>query len=131
MACCRSAECRSETGRALLKTVGSVVLLAVVGWLGYKLVPLYYYYLDLRNQCAQVITEQAAVASDEEIRRVVGRVIKRHGIPAEERDLVIERRDADMKIELPYREKLELSVMGYTVTLWQFDLVASAEGRFK
>jgi hypothetical protein len=45
--------------------------------------------------------------------------------------VVIERRDADMKIELPYREKLELSVMGYTVTLWQFDLVASAEGRFK
>jgi hypothetical protein len=131
MACCRSAECRSETGRALLKTAASVVLLAVVGWLGYKLVPLYYYYLDLRNQCAQVIKEQAAVASDEEIRRVVGRVIKRHGIPAEERDLVIERRDADMKIELPYREKLELSVMGYTVTLWQFDLVASAEGRFK
>jgi hypothetical protein len=131
MACCRSAECRSETGRALVKTAAFVVLLAVVGWLGYKLVPLYYYYLDLRNQCAQVIKEQAAVASDEEIRRVVGRVIKRHGIPAEERDVVIERRDADMKIELPYREKLELSVMGYTVTLWQFDLVASAEGRFK
>ena len=114
-----------------MKTAAFVVLLAVVGWLGYKLVPLYYYYLDLRNQCAQVIKEQAAVASDEEIRRVVGRVIKRHGIPAEERDVVIERRDADMKIELPYREKLELSVMGYTVTLWQFDLVASAEGRFK
>ncbi len=115
----------------LLKTAGLGLLLAVAGWLGYKLIPIYYYYLDLRNQFGQVIGEQGAVASDEEIRRLVGRVIRRHGIPAQERDVAIQRGDSVMTIELPYREKLELSVMGYNVTLWQFELVAAAQGRYR
>lgn len=131
MRCCLSAEARSEQGRILYKSVALGLLLAVSGWLGYKLVPLYYYYLDLRNQFAQVIGEQGAVASDEEIRRIVGRVIKRHGIPAEERDVSIQRNEAVMTIELPYREKLEISLMGYNWTLWQFELVAAARGRYR
>jgi hypothetical protein len=131
MSCCLSAETRSEQGRILYKTVALGLLLAVSGWLGYKMVPLYYYYLDLRNQFAQVIGEQGAVASDEEIRRIVGRVIKRHGIPAEERDVAIQRDEAVMTIELPYREKLELSLMGYNLVLWQFELVATAQGRYR
>jgi hypothetical protein len=128
---CLCAEARSERGRIVYKTVALGLLLAVIGWLGYKLVPLYYYYLDLRNQFAQVIGEQGAVASDEEIRRIVGRVIKRHGVPAEERDVAVQRGDTVMTIELPYREKLELSVMGYNWTLWQFELVAAAQGRYR
>ncbi len=131
MSCCLSAETRSEQGRILYKTVALGLLLAVSGWLGYKLVPLYYYYLDLRNQFAQVIGEQGAVASDEEIRRIVGRVIKRHGIPAEERDVAIQRDETLMTIELPYREKLELSLLGYNLTLWQFELVAAARERYR
>jgi hypothetical protein len=62
---------------------------------------------------------------------MVGRVLKRHAIPAEERDIAIQRRESFMVIELPYREKLEFSVMGYNWTLWQFELVASAEGRYR
>jgi hypothetical protein len=131
MSCCFGTETRSEQGRIAYKTAALTVLLAVGGWLGYKLVPLYYYYLDLRNQFAQVIGEQGAVASDEEIRHMVGRVLKRHAIPAEERDIAIQRRESFMVIELPYREKLEFSVMGYNWTLWQFELVASAEGRYR
>lgn len=120
-----------KQSRSAYRSVVGGALLAVVGWLGYKLVPLYYYYLDLRNHFAQVIGEQGAVASDEEIRRILGRVIKRHGIPAEERDITVLRSGSEMVITLAYREKLELSLVGYRWTVYTFDLVASAHGQYR
>ena len=119
-----------ECGGVVVRVAGVCVALAVVAWLGYKLGPLYYHYLDLRNHMARVIPE-GVVASDEELRRMLLPVIKHHGIPAEARDFVIERTDPVLSIKLPYQEKLALSVWGRNITLWRFDLVASAQGRYR
>ena len=119
-----------EDGGVVIRVCIFAVVLAVVLWLGYKLVPIYYHYLDLRNHMSRALSE-GAVASDEELRRMLVPIIKQHAIPAEARDLVIERADPMLSIRLPYQERLELSVMGRSLTLWRFDLVASAQGRYR
>jgi len=120
-----------ERGKGRYSTLALVVLLVVIGWLGYKLVPIYYYHLDLQNQVAQVIRDQGAVLADEEIRRIVGKIITSYGIPAEERDVTIERGQAGMRVELPYRERLTVELVGRTWSIFDFQLVASAEGRYR
>jgi hypothetical protein len=120
-----------EWGKGRYSTIALALLLVIIGWLGYKLVPIWYYYLDLRNQFNQVIRAQGAVLADEEIRRIVATLIKSHGIPAEERNVRIERTQAGMKIELPYRERLTIEFLGQRLSVLDFQLVASAEGRYR
>lgn len=99
-------------------------------FLGYKLVPLYYYYFDIKTNCSQVL-RNAAVESDEELRRDLLEVVQRHGIDATARDIGIQRVGSRIKIWLNYQEHLDVSFGGKTVTLYTFNFSPSAERVFE
>ncbi len=95
-------------------------------FLGYKVVPFYYYYYDLKSNCSQVL-RNAAVESDEELRRDLLEVAQKHGIEVTARDIGIQRVGSRIKIWLKYQEHLDVSFKGRTITLYTFDFTPSAE----
>jgi hypothetical protein len=101
-------------------------LTALVLFLGYKVVPFYYYYFDIKSNCAQVL-QNAAVWSDEELRREWLEVIRVHGIEKEPRDIGIQRIGGRVKMWLHYQEPLYVSLLGRSFTLYTFDFTPSAE----
>ena len=105
-------------------------LTAAVLFLGYKIVPFYYYYFDIQSNCAQVL-RNAAVESDEELRRDLIEVVRRNGIDKEARDIGIQRIGGRIKIWLNYQEDLEVSLMGKSFTLYRFDFTPTAEGVYE
>jgi len=119
-----------EGGRSAVVTGVGVVLTLIVGFMVYRLVPLYYYYFDLQNHMRRAITA-AAVETDEEIRRSLMSVIRRHGITCGDRDLQVAREGDTMKLSLHYTEGLGVSLFGREVTLKTIDFDASAQGSFR
>ena len=109
-------------GFSLWRLVG----LTGVLFLGYKILPFYYYYFDIKSNCAQVL-RNAAVKSDEELRRDLLDVALRNGIEVEARDIGIQRVGSRIKIWLSYQEHLDVSLMGKSLTLYTFDFTPSAE----
>ena len=101
-------------------------LTALVLFLGYKVVPFYYYYFDLKTNCAQVLLN-AAVWSDEELRREWLETIRGHGIEKEPRDIGIQRIGGRVKMWLNYQEPLDVSILGRSFTLYTFDFTPSAD----
>jgi hypothetical protein len=99
---------------------------ALLLFVGYKVVPFYYYYFDIKSNCAQVL-RNAAVRSDEELRREWLDVIRGHGIDKEPRDIGIQRIGGRVKMWLNYQEPLDVSLMGQSFTLYTFDFTPSAE----
>lgn len=99
----------------------------IVGLLAaYKVLPLYYYYFDLKVRCAHAI-QDAEIESDEEIRRKLLVVIDQYGIPATIRDIQIRREGGRIRISVPYEEKFQVSILGNSVTLFSFSFSPSAE----
>lgn len=105
-------------------------LAVLVLFLGYKIVPFYYYYFDIQSNCAQVL-RNAAVESDEELRRDLVEVVRRNGIEKEARDIGIQRIGGRIKIWLNYQEDLEVSLMGKSFTLYRFYFTPTAEGVYE
>ena len=101
-------------------------LTALVLFLGYKVVPLYYYYFDIKTNCAQVL-QNAAMLSDEELRREWLEVIRAHGIEKEPRDIGIQRIGGRVKMWVNYQETLDVSLLGRSFTLYTFDFTPSSE----
>ena len=86
----------------------------------------YYYYFDIKNNCAQVL-RNAAVRSDEELRREWLEVIRGHGIEKDARDIGIQRIGGRVKMWLNYQEPLDVSLLGRSFTLYSFDFTPSAD----
>jgi hypothetical protein len=103
-----------------------LVLTALVLFVGYKVVPFYYYYYDIKSNCAQVL-QNAAVLSDEELRQEWLEVIRAHGIEKEPRDIGIQRIGGRVKMWLNYQEPLDVSLVGRSFTLYTFDFTPAAE----
>ncbi len=117
-------------GKSLLVTVVAVVVSLVAGFLGCRLVPLYYYYFDLQNHMRRAIAS-AAIETDEEIRRSLMSVIRRHGISCGERDLQVARDGDTIMVSLHYTEGLRVSLFGKEITLRSLDFDASAKGKIR
>lgn len=113
---------RPRQGGLLLRLGG---LLGVL-FLGYKVIPFYYYYFDIKSNCSQVL-RNAVVKSDEELRRDLREIVARDGISVEGRDIGIQRVGSRIKIWLHYQEHLEVTLMGKTLTLYTFDFTPAAE----
>jgi hypothetical protein len=94
--------------------------------LGYKVVPFYYYYYDLRAACELVI-RNAAVESDEEIRRNLLPAIQRVGIDKGPSDIGIHRLGGRIRIWVSYEELLEISIGGQRIPVHRFRFTPSAE----
>lgn len=108
-------------------------LLAVFGvavWLGFKILPFYYYYYELVNQFESHI-RVASTNTDKEIRDKLMYHIKKLEIPIDKpEDLVIQRINKRMIISLPYQEVLYVEWGEKTYDLHVFKFVAYAEGEF-
>lgn len=116
----------SRTPRPLLR-IGCA---AIVVFLGYKIIPFYYYYFDLKSNAAQVI-KNAAVESDDEIRRSLFEVVKRNGVSVDPREIRIQRNGGRIRIWMSYKEVLDVAVFGRTVELYTFEFVPSAERSYE
>jgi len=119
-----------EQGKGLLVTAVAVAVSLVAGFLAYRLVPLYYYYFDLQNHMRRAIAS-AAVETDEEIRRSLMSVIRRHGISCGERDLQVNREGDTIGVALRYSEGLRVALFGKEITLGTLDFDASAKGKIR
>lgn len=119
----------SECGVGKLTAIVFTIIVAVVTYSGYRIIPFYYYYFELESHMQQLITV-AGVESDQEIRKKLLYQIRWMGIPADERDLKIDRRDQYMYISLPYSEVFYITWQGEDYDIYTFDFVAEAEGAF-
>ena len=106
----------------ILRGLGIVIVL----FLGYKVVPFYYYYYDIKTYCAQVIREPAVV-SDEEIRTKVFALVRQHGIDKDARDIRVQRIGGRIKVWVDYEESLDVWVGDKRITLFTFPFSPSAE----
>jgi hypothetical protein len=116
-----SKKCRGRGATGL-----RAVTLCLLIFLGYKVVPFYYYYFDLKRNCGQLL-KNAAVESDEELRRDLVEVAQRHGVEVTPRDIGIQRVGSRIKIWLHYQEHLDVTFKGMTFTLYTFDFTPTAE----
>jgi hypothetical protein len=105
------------------------VALIIALFLGYKVVPFYYYYYDLKSYFAQVIRE-AEGASDDDIRAKVLAMVRQHGIGSDARDIRVQRIGNRIKVWVDYHESLDVWVAGKRVTLFTFAFSPSAERVF-
>lgn len=104
-------------------------LLGCAVYAGYNIFPFYYYYLELENQMHAAI-RSATEYTDTELRDKLTYQIRRMKIPADPKDLHIERADRFMRIALPYKEVFYISYGGKDYDLMTFNFVAKAEGNF-
>jgi hypothetical protein len=119
-----------EAGRSLwVAGIGALASLAA-GYAVYVVVPFYYYYFDLKNQMQRAVSV-AAVETDEEIRRSLMAVVKRHGISCGDRDLQVSRQNDTIEMSLSYSEGVKVSMFGREATLWTLNFDASTRGRYK
>lgn len=115
-------------GPASIGPVGVLrgVVTVIALFLGYKIVPFYYYYYDIKTYCAQVIRDPAAV-SDEEIRAKVLARVRQHGIEKDSRDIRVQRIGGRIKVWVDYEEPLDVWVGDNRRTIFTFHFSPSAE----
>lgn len=130
MACKKDTQTLGEAGRSLwVAGVGAVVALGA-SYLAYAVVPLYYYYFDLKNHMQRALYT-ASVETDEEIRRSLMAVVKRHGITCGERDLQVVRQGDTIEVSLRYTEGVKVALFGKEATLFTLGFNASAKDTVK
>lgn len=103
--------------------------IVIVLFLGYKVVPFYYYYYDIKAYCAQVIRE-AAVMSDDEIRAKLLALVRQHGIDKDAQDIRVQRIGSRVKVWVEYEESLDVWIGEKRVTLCTLAFSPSAERVF-
>jgi len=104
-------------------------LTAAVLYSAYHILPFYYYYYELQSHMEQMI-KVGYMNTDLEIRQKLGAQIKFNSIPAEVKNIKIERGDHFMKISLPYEEIFYITWMGQDYDIHTFEFFAYAEGKF-
>lgn len=105
-------------------------LCLVVALAAYKLIPVYYFYLDLRVSCARALRD-AEIESDEEIKLKMVEAFERHGIVAVARDIQIRRGEGKISIMAPYQEDIHLNFLGTPIRVFSFSFSPSAERVYK
>ncbi len=130
MASKKDTQSAGEAGRGLwVAGVGAVVALGA-SYLAYAVVPFYYYYFDLKNHMQRAL-HTASVETDEEIRRSLMAVVKRHGITCGERDLQVVRQGDTIEVSLRYTEGVKVALFGKEATLFTLNFNASARDTVK
>ena len=82
----------------------------------YKIIPLYYYYFEIKNQMI-TLSKDAAIKTDLEIKEKLHEQIKYLQIPATKDDIAIQRSGAKIKITIKYKE-----VIYFTINNKDYDL---------
>ena len=97
-----------------------IIMLSIIAFLIililYKIIPLYYYYFDIKNQMI-TLSKDAAIKTDLEIKEKLHEQIKYLQIPATKDDIAIQRSGAKIKITIKYKE-----VIYFTINNKDYDL---------
>jgi len=127
---CRSAEAACSRfergiGRLTLLLFGAVI--AALIFTGYNVIPFYYYYFELTNQLEALVASKERT-NDVELRKRIMAVVKELEIPADERDIRIDRRDGFIEVSLSYKEIFYVAWRGRDLDLHTFQFTAHARG---
>ena len=95
----------------MLSIIASLIILIL-----YKIIPLYYYYFEIKNQMI-TLSKDAAIKTDLEIKEKLYEQIKYLQIPATKDDIAIQRSGAKIKITIKYKE-----VIYFTINNKDYDL---------
>ena len=97
-----------------------IIMLSIIAFLIililYKIIPLYYYYFEIKNQMI-TLSKDAAIKTDLEIKEKLHEQIKYLQIPATKDDIAIQRSGAKIKITIKYKE-----VIYFTINNKDYDL---------
>jgi hypothetical protein len=118
-----------EAGAGRLTVLVFGALVAALIFVGYQVIPFYYYYFEFSNQL-QGLVSGADRHNDVTMRSKVVRIMEQLEIPATERDVQIDRRDGSVGITVQYTEILFFSFRGKDYDLYEFRFRASAQGAF-
>lgn len=95
----------------MLSIIAFIIILIL-----YKIIPLYYYYFEIKNQMI-TLSKDAAIKTDLEIKEKLHEQIKYLQIPATKDDIAIQRSGAKIKITIKYKE-----VIYFTINNKDYDL---------
>jgi Domain of unknown function (DUF4845) len=104
---------------SISKLIG-LTLFSACAWLSYKVVPIYYNYLELKNSIQSLVAISDEL-SDGEIRKKISAQLSELNIPADISDVYFTRYSNSLKITLDYTEEIYLSLYKYEVKIWEFD----------
>jgi hypothetical protein len=116
-----------EAGAGRLTVLVFGALVTALIFVGYQVIPFYYYYFEFKNQL-QGLVSGADRHNDVAMRSKVVRIMEQLEIPATEREVQIDRRDGSLGITVPYTEILYFSFRGKDYDLYEFRFRASAQG---
>src|SRR6185312_1775597 len=118
-----------ESGIGRLTAIVFGTLLAAVVYTAYCVLPFFYDYFELQNQMSALVAVSESM-DDAHLRRRLGGVIKEFDIPADPKDIVIDRRDHWISFSLAYDEVFYISFGDKDYDLYTFHFVAEGEGPF-
>lgn len=125
---------RTEKGITKLTFIVFAALIGAAIYSGYRVLPFYYYYYELRNQF-EAATRIASTETDAEIRKKLNYHIRKMDLPVgsdeELRESLHIERDGDrMKISLKYEEVFDIDFQGKNYVIKRFPFHAYVEGKF-
>lgn len=116
-----------ETGLGKLTAIffGGLVLITL--YIGYNVLPFFYYYFELKSQMESLI-RVAPVYTNEQLREKLHYHMKQLKIPADINDVEIERAGNRIKMSLAYSETFYITYQDKDYDVMTFDFLAEEEG---
>ena len=101
----------------------------VFGTLGYQILPIFYSYFEMHNQMLAIIPK-AEHLKDTEVRKRLMGFIKELEIPADSKQLLIDRRDGRLRLRLAYEEVFFIPWIERDIDLYVFPFNIDVEGPY-
>lgn len=120
---------RAQAGIGKLTLLVFGGLLAALLYSAYQILPFYYGYFEMHNQMLSIIPK-ADTLKDVEIRRRLLRFIKELDIPADERQLILDRRDHRLRLRLSYEEEFYIPWGERDIVIQEFPFSIDVEGPY-
>ena len=121
---------RGQTGRGLLSVCLWFIGIPLVGFASFEGLEVAYRYYDLTNFLGHVV-RTADVESDSELRKKVAGRLKRSGTECLEQDIVVERHGNLVRLRVPYKHEIGVTVAGTRYALFPLAIRVEVEREFR
>jgi len=123
----------NEQGIGKITFLVFATLICAAIYTGFRVLPFYYYYYELRNQMEAAIRVSSS-ETDEEIRKKLNYHIRKMDLPVGSNEelreaLRIDHEGDRMRISLSYTEIFDVDFMGKNYVIRKFNFTAQAGGR--
>lgn len=116
----------NNKGYSTLTNFVFLIIIGLVFFVVYNVLPFYYYYFELKNQML-ALTKVANVNTDLEIKEKLFEQIKDLKIPADKDDIKIHRVDGEIVISVHYQEIFYVTIGKKDYDLYVFDFSAHVQ----